>query len=137
MFKINKIRVWGSFPPLAEGIPRSLQLTVYDFISLARSYSSEIPTRILEELTAFPDVVSRAAIGYVYSEEHRNIAIDGTGQADLPIVYVPTNSAFGPTNVLFYLDLSVRFGISATPPNVTNDLEFAQRSGFTSLFSRN
>jgi hypothetical protein len=105
--RLNYVRVWSAF---AATVPVQMSLIVYDPTrALALSLSGgAVNGPILEEITRFPDVVNRAAVGYKYPERVRQMAI--STNALYPVVLFRLSGGGG--NSVMYIDLQWRPGVN-------------------------
>jgi hypothetical protein len=114
--RLGYVRVWSAFTATTTS---PLSVIVYDPTraqALSMSGSS-VNGPILEEITRFPDVVNRAAIGYRYPERVRAMAIS-TNPSFTVVLYRMTGVA---GNAVMYIDLQWR--PTANTPQPTTFME--------------
>jgi hypothetical protein len=73
--RIFEIRVWGALVPFGSSTP--LAPVVVSFLDFIGNPAPGV--RVLEEITRYPDLTRRAAVGYKYSEAHSNVAMGSGG----------------------------------------------------------
>lgn len=110
--RINKVRVWGDFPPTASSSGfQPLIVRVLDLVAQRVQVTGS--TDVLAELTDYPDRVSRPAVGYAYGEPQNGVVIHWVNvQQNMPLLLV------NQPGVLVYWDIALRFtGDTALPPS--------------------
>jgi hypothetical protein len=70
--RLLSIRAWGAIVPMNSTNALSPLVMVVNDLFTAVSSST---TRILEQITSYPDQVSRACVGYKYDRAHQDLSI--------------------------------------------------------------
>jgi hypothetical protein len=112
--RLQRVRFWGNLTGAAapSGSPAPINVLIHDPIAIsAASGAGGIGQRVLEQITAYPDVVNRSAFGYRYPEAQRNSAIELTGTSAGQLF---VSNGMGVGSVV-YVDIQWRFAPTAPP----------------------
>jgi hypothetical protein len=104
--RLQHVKVWGALvPPNGSAVLQPLTIQILDPIgATAASAIGGTGTRVLEQLTDFPDQVNRSSIGYIYPRAQREFAFTINATSTVPLIVA---SGVGPNSVV-YLHLQWR-----------------------------
>jgi hypothetical protein len=106
--RLLSIRAWGAIVPMNSTSALSpLVMVVNDLFNAVTSGT----TRILEQITSYPDQVSRACVGYKYDRAHQDLSIFMT-TSGADITNIAQFSGMGAHSVV-YVHLLWRCSINA------------------------
>jgi len=104
--RLHRVRVWGQLVDTASSAPlQPVNMLVFDPFSLSAT------SRVLEQITGYPDQVNRAALGYEYPLAQRQTTVRLDTTLTAPILAL---NGMGPNSVV-YLNLEWR-SARASPP---------------------
>lgn len=107
--RLRAIRAWGALPSFGGTNPlQPVVMVVYDLFRAFQNVVSVDTTRVLEQITSYPDLVSRACVGYRYDRTHSELSL--IMQSNGNAYPVAAFSGMGPNSVV-YLDILWRCGI--------------------------
>jgi hypothetical protein len=110
--RFQSVRVWGQIiSPNASGILPPVNVLVFDPVT------ENANGHVLEQLTAYPDMFQRSAVGYHYPKAQREIVRRLVGNTPI-LALVP--AAVG---TVVYFSLQLRINIT-TPPSVAMSNDF-------------
>jgi hypothetical protein len=109
--RIRTIRAWGALPTFNSTAPlQPVTMVVYDLFRAFQQTATVDTSRILEQITSYPDLVSRACVGYRYDKSHSELSVAISSNANaFPIAGF---SGMGPNSVV-YIDILWRCGTIA------------------------
>jgi len=99
--RLQSVRLWGAIT--AQNASTALQPLVcvfYDMIQAQQNQTGLNAVRVLEQITEYPDQVSRAAVGYTYDESHQDISIWMSG-SQIPAAIIAVTGG-GPGSVAYF-----------------------------------
>jgi len=110
--RFQSARFWGAQNGVGTGV-QSLNVVIFDPLALAANASGQIGTgpRVLEQITDFPNTVSRACFGYRYPKAQRETAVSVPSIG--PVSFFNT-SGMGSGSVL-YLEIHWRINQQSAP----------------------
>jgi len=112
--RLQSVKVWGALvSPNASQPLQRVTVIINDPIGLDGVLSNGIGTRVLEQITDYPDQVNRAALGYVYPKAQRefSLRLSGSGQPLAPLL---STIGLGANSVI-YFNVQWRAGITVAP----------------------
>ena len=100
-FRLQSVRVWGAIIPMNSGnILQPLVVVVLDPIgATAASNVGGTGPRVLQQITDYPNQVSRACIGYRYPKAQREFSFSTNASNTTPLLNM---TGVGPGSVLYY-----------------------------------
>jgi hypothetical protein len=112
--RLQSVRIWGAL--VASNATNPLQrvtVIINDPIGLDSVAGTGTGSRVLEQITDYPDQVNRAAIGYVYPKAQREFSLR---IGVVPVGVLINSVGLGPNSVI-YFNLQWRTGLQ-TPPAI-------------------
>lgn len=94
--RLQSLKVWGSLTTTPLG---PLAVTVMDPIATIQASTSVLPSRVLEVLQDFPDLVSRACVGYKYPKAQREASLFAS---NLNPTVLLAMTGVGPDSVIYF-----------------------------------
>jgi len=117
-FRFQSVRVWAPLVPMnAATTLQPLTVSVLDPIGATpASAVGGTGQRVLEQLTDYPDQVSRACVGYVYPKAQREFAFSTVNNINVPLLNI--TAAGSGAGAVAYFNVQWRAANFIAPPNV-------------------
>lgn len=128
--RLQSVRFWGSLGIGSGSLPPPINVLINDPIAISTAVpAGGTGTRVLEQITDYPDVVRRACFGYRYPKAQRETAIFLSGVA-AGNLYVTNGLG---ANSVVYVNLQWRFAPTLPPGPSTDDELVEALKSFTWL----
>jgi hypothetical protein len=107
--RLQTVRVWGALVAPDAGSPlQPVVLVVFDPFRGVQSVVTADQSRVLEQITDYPDMVNRASVGFKYSEAQSELSLYANpGGSAQPLFQL---SGAGPNSIM-YINLLWRAGV--------------------------
>ena len=122
-FRLQAFRIWAPLLPMNAGTAlQPITVSIMDPIgATAGSNIGGTGQRTLEQITDFPNQVSRACVGYVYPKAQREFAFSTNNSVIVPLINV-TAAGSGNGSVA-YFNVQWRSANFIAPPNLSDSME--------------